>query len=251
MRRTHRPRTTPRTYAPTAIRTPTHDTAILFFSHRPARAWQNKWFVRNDRAKTQSVADALYRHTLQAGRASGLPVLEVTDAQQRGSDFGTRLANAFADAFAAGYAHVIAVGSDCPRLHEVDWDAVTGQLERGAPVLGPTADGHGAYLIGLSHAQFRRDTFAGLPWQSPDLLGALTQHLRRAAGSPHLLAARRDVNTPADLAALLAAPAPGLAALVRWLRCILGAAAAVPFISTIRLSGRPRTFRSRGPPVQA
>jgi hypothetical protein len=95
-------------------------TAILFFSHRPGREWQNKWFVRQDYAKNRQVAEAFYEHARQAATDSDFPVLEVNGPQQRGDTFGARLANAFADAFAAGYDRVIAVGNDCPTLHEVD-----------------------------------------------------------------------------------------------------------------------------------
>lgn len=172
-----------------------------------------------DRTTTRRVADALYRHTRQAAQASGLPVLEVNDAHQRGDTFGARLANAFADAFAAGYEHVIAVGSDCPRLHEVDWTVVTAHLAAGTPVLGPTADAGGAYLIGLRRAQFDRSAFEALPWRSPALLPALRRHLAACAAPPALLPARADVNSAHDLQALLrasAAPPPILMARLRW-----------------------------------
>jgi len=123
--------------------------------------------VRQDYAKNRQVAEAFYQHARRTVDRSELPVLEVNGAQQRGDDFGTRLANAFADAFAQGYERVIAVGSDCPRLHEVDWEAVTAHLDEGAPVLGPTPDRDGTYLIGLRRSQFDKTEFAALPWKSP------------------------------------------------------------------------------------
>ena len=237
----------------TAICTPDHDTAILFFSHRPEREWRNKWFVRKDHAKNRDVAEVLYCHTLGAARESGLPVLEVTDAQQRGDGFGARLANAFADAFAQGYEHVIAVGSDCPRLHDVDWTAAVAQLEGDTPVLGPTADERGAYLIGISRAQFCRDAFAALPWQSPDLLDALARHLAEESGAtPSFLAARADVNGPRELRALMQSSAPRLRELAARLRRALGAAEPEPcrrkaIVILMLWSAR----RLRGPPSWA
>jgi len=165
----------------------------------------------------------LYRHTLRAVQASGLPVLEVNDVQQRGDGFGARLANAFADAFAAGYERVIAVGSDCPRLHEVDWQAVVTHLERGGTVLGPTPDADGAYLIGLSRALFDRDAFAALPWQTPGLLHALVRHVaERSTQSPMQLVARGDVNSARDLWALVDAASNQLFILIKRLRAVLG-----------------------------
>ncbi len=150
------------------------------------------------------MATAFYDHARRAVVDSGLPVLEVNGAQQRGHDFGARLANAIADAFAAGYEHVIAVGNDCPTLHEVDWAAVTEQLEAGRPVLGPTSDHDGAYLIGLSRDQFGREAFAALPWTTDTLFSALHRHLAATSGAaPACLAVRDDVNRPVELRALL------------------------------------------------
>jgi hypothetical protein len=238
-------RPTPRS----AISTPGDQTAILFFSHRPGREWQNKWFVRQDYAKNRQVAEAFYQHARRAVAGSEFPVLEINAPQQRGDDFGTRLANAFADAFAQGYERVIAVGSDCPRLHEVDWTAVEGQLEDGRPVLGPTTDHDGTYLIGLRRAQFDKEAFAALPWQSPALLTALTQHLEaRADTAPTLLTPRDDVNGHGDLMALLRSSASRSFRLVDRLRSILGprtSAERVPSAaSDTLLQGR----RSRAPP---
>jgi glycosyltransferase A (GT-A) superfamily protein (DUF2064 family) len=221
----------------------------LFFSHRPEQEWQNKWFVRQDVAKNREVAAAFYEHTRQAIDGSGLPVLEVNGAQQRGDDFGTRLANAVADAFAQGYERVIAVGSDCPRLHEVDWTAVADQLNEGTPVLGPTTDRDGAYLIGLRRSQFDKSAFAALPWQSPALFSALTQHLAAQADTaPAFLAPRDDVNGHGDLVALLRSSAPLPTRLAARLRSVLGqecpsARSASPTSNT-SLEGR----RSRAPP---
>lgn len=208
---------------PGPIDTHEHDTAILFFSHRPEREWQNKQFVQRDYAKHRQVAEAFYQHSRRAVEESPLPVLEFNEAQQRGPDFGTRLANAVSDVLAQGYEHVIAVGSDCPRLHEVDWSAVADRLEAGIPVLGPTPDEDGTYLIGISRSQFDREAFAGLPWTSPALLPALTRQLFEQAGTaPTLLTPRDDVNGFHELLALFRADLPQVHILIVRLRAILG-----------------------------
>jgi glycosyltransferase A (GT-A) superfamily protein (DUF2064 family) len=236
-------------HSATPIRASDSHTAILFFSHRPEREWSNKRLVRRDRAKSQQVAGALYAHTLHAARSSGLPVLEVTDAQQRGGSFGTRFANAFADAFAQGYDRVIAVGSDCPRLHEVDWRAAVERLERGAPVLGPTTDRGGAYLIGLRREQFDQAAFAALPWQTPALFTALAQHLSTHTEiAPSLLAARGDVNGHRDLVALLYAPASLPVALIARLRTVLGPIEHTVPVARLISSGPVSNHPSRAPP---
>lgn len=232
-----------------AISTPVDQTAILFFSHRPGREWQNKWFVRQDYAKNRQVAEAFYQHARRAVEASDLPVLEVNGAQQRGDDFGTRLANAFADAFAQGYERVVAVGSDCPRLHEVDWQAVTARLDEGAPVLGPTPERDGTYLIGLRRSQFEKGAFAALPWKSPALFAALADHLAERTGTaPALLASRDDVNGHGELLALLRSRTVPPARLLAALRSVLGPAGhrshAEPRTTKAHFSG----CRSRAPP---
>jgi hypothetical protein len=195
------------------------------------------------------VAGALYAHSLHAARSSGLPVLEITDAQQRGGSFGTRFANAFADAFAQGYDRVIAVGSDCPRLHEVDWQAAVERLERGAPVLGPTTGRGGAYLIGLRREQFDQAAFAALPWQTPVLFAALAQYLlAHTETAPSLLAARGDVNGHRDLVALLYAPASLPVALIARLRTVLGPLEYTVPVAQFASADPTRNHPSRAPP---
>jgi hypothetical protein len=206
--------------------------------------------VRRDVEKHRRVAGALFRHARRAVHESGLPVLEATDARQRGHGFSSRFANAVADAFAQGYEHVIAVGSDCPRLHEVDWTGVAEQLREGTPVLGPTPEREGAYLIGLRRDQFERDAFEALPWTTPALFGALARHLEARAGTaPALLAARDDVNGPGDLLALVRRRAGAPAALRARLRRILGAPTEQAAVRAARPARRGTPRRTRAPPT--
>lgn len=219
------------------------------FSHRPEREWQNKQLVRQDYAKSCQVADALYRHSLESAEQSGFPVLEVNEDRQRGDRFGTRLANAFADAFAQGYDHVIAVGSDCPRLHEVDWSRVADRLAQGTPVLGPTPGHDGTYLIGLSRTHFNRASFARLPWQSPALLSALDRYLSEEQGAaPVWLAPRDDVNGHRDLVSLVGAHSAQAAALVSTLREVLGPSVHTNWRTPLRSARVATPSRSRAPP---
>ncbi|NBB85822.1 MAG: DUF2064 domain-containing protein [Bacteroidetes bacterium] len=198
------------------------------------------------------MAGALHHHSRRVLQDSGLPVIEISGAAQRGATFGSRLANAVADAFAAGYRQVIAVGNDCPGLQAVDWSEVVADLEAGRPVLGPTADGMGAYLIGLSRSQFDREAFAALPWQTAQLWTALEAHLHaQAVAAPVLLAARHDVNDHRDLQALLQRPVFGLAAaLVAQLRHALGMPDRTGIPSTWAVVATDHAVPSgRGPPV--
>jgi hypothetical protein len=197
------------------------------------------------------VAEALYRHSRRAVRDSGLPVLEVPGRRQRGRGFGERLANALADAFARGYDRVIAVGGDCPHLHEVDWEDAARRLDRGEPVLGPTPGREGVYLIGLTRSQFDRRAFAALPWKTPALFQALADHLdRRSERAPVLMTARGDVNGHDDLVALVRRG--GEAPLLARLRRVLGASPPAPrrpepALTSEHAEGR----RTRAPPADA
>ncbi len=226
------------------------DTAILFFSHRPEREWQNKEFVRRDYAKHRQVAETLYQHTRRAVHNSPLPVLEATDAQQRGQGFSARFTNAVADAFAEGYDHVIAVGSDCPRLHEVDWTRIAQRLTDGAPVLGPTPDRDGAYLIALSREHFSREQFEALPWTTPRLFPALARHLQAAAGTaPALLTPRDDVNGHRDLLSLLSRRSSAPVVLLTQLRQVLGPPSERERAARALSTRRGASHRSRAPPT--
>jgi len=223
-------------------------TAILLFSRRPASEARHKQVVPRDHATSARVADVLHQHTQRTVDQSNLPVIESTEATQRGDSFGARLANAFADAFAAGYDRVIAVGGDCPTLHEVNWTNVTAHLDTGRPVIGPTPGG-GTYLIGLHRSHFNAQAFADLPWKSPQIEVALRSYLHETAAAPVRLAPRRDINTVRDLVALLqhtAAARP----LAHRLRYVLGWTAPCPSSLSRWIQTDCRaTTPSRGPPV--
>ncbi|WP_181149360.1 DUF2064 domain-containing protein [Salinibacter sp. 10B] len=234
---------------PRTIESPPAHTALLFFSHRPEREWQNKRFVRQDLAKHREVATTFYQHARRAVMSSDLPVLEATDAHQRGEDFGSRLSNAVADAFEEGYEQVIVVGSDCPTLHEVHWTAVAEQLATGTPVLGPTADDEGTYLIGLRREHFDQESFETLPWQSSTLLSDLTQHLTERAGTPPArLSARNDVNGHQELLSLLRGSTPLPPILAAQLRRVLGRNGRGRHLEEATAARRVSCRRSRAPP---
>jgi len=186
---------------------------------------------------------------------SGLPVIHATEALQQGITFGERLASSFAHAFAAGYEQVIAVGNDCPRLHEVDWTGVVRRLENGQPVVGPTTGRDGAYLIGLHQSHFHAGAFAALPWQSERLYDSLLRHLTvRSSALPHTLASRSDLNSRRDLLHFLQAvtqDAPSeLCLLARRLQAILGVARSCQRIAAPPRATSLRVSRGRSPPVQ-
>ena len=136
--------------------------------------------------KRAQVAEWL--QSLLAGRCADL-------IPQAAGDLGERLEQAFAEAFARGFAKVAVIGSDCielsPALFSETWQA----LEIRDAVLGPSTDG-GYYLLAL-----RRPCaalFRGIAW-STDAVRAQTLAQAQAAGlAVHELAARPDIDTEAD-----------------------------------------------------
>lgn len=128
---------------------------------------------------------------------------------QRGEDLGARMARAVAEVFALGYRHVVLIGTDVPTLPATAFDEAFALLASHHVVLGPAADG-GYYLLGLRQAA--PELFMDIPW-STDRVLALTRRKAAALGlSAALLQARRDVDTPDDLRALIEEASAGLRA---------------------------------------
>ena len=168
-------------------------------------------------------ASAAYRRLVERvlGQLSSLPSVELRFApdearseilpwlqpgwhaapQGRG-DLGERLSRAFAEAFAAGAARVVVIGSDCPEVTAADVQAAWAALAQHDLVLGPAMDG-GYWLMGLRAPEPR--LFAGLQW-STSRVRQETLERAEAAGLSHvLLRPLHDVDTEADWRRFLAA----------------------------------------------
>lgn len=144
---------------------------------------------------------------------------------QRGEGFAARLAAAHADAASHGATPVLQVGMDTPQVDAALLTAST--LALLAPgvdaVLGPAEDG-GWWALGVRGPELAAG-LAGVPMSRPDT-GALTRAALLAAGARlgADLPALRDVDTPADTAAVAAlAPGSRFAAAVAALPALAGA----------------------------
>lgn len=122
---------------------------------------------------------------------------------QQGADLGERLANSFAQCFAAGYTGVLAIDSDTPTLptdflQQAVHLIATPQTE---VVIGPTEDG-GYYLIGLR--ALHRELFADMAWST----AAVVPETRQRAAAKGLQIAWLppwfDIDTVEDLQRLRA-----------------------------------------------
>jgi len=181
-------------------------------------------FGTRDRAVLQR---ALLRHTtaaaLAVAPASTFVVVEPPEAlrevaslapssahvlAQRGTDLGSRMAAAVVDVATARAGPILVIGTDIPLLGPRHLEVAFQLLSDAAEVVfGPTTDG-GYYLVGLRRPTSTLSVFDIDPglWGGPEVLATSRRHL--AAGMRvRYLEELRDLDTPADAAALLAEPA--------------------------------------------
>ena len=119
---------------------------------------------------------------------------------QVGDDLGARMHQAFEAIFARGYRQVLIIGTDVPTLPLDHIKHALTKLEQSDVVLGPAQDG-GYYLIGLKRPV--PDLFIDIPWSTDQVL-RLTQDKAATAGlKTALLEPWRDVDTLADLQAII------------------------------------------------
>ena len=118
---------------------------------------------------------------------------------QRGGDLGERMYLALRSQL-DGADGALLVGTDCPFLEAGDLQLAARALREGADaVIGPAEDG-GYYLIGVRESDM--EVFSGVAWGSKQVLAATRQKFRDLGWRWRELATRRDVDRPADLAAL-------------------------------------------------
>jgi uncharacterized protein len=116
-------------------------------------------------------------------------------AQTEG-DLGTRLAHAFAMAFATGGQRVVAIGTDCPDLDADRMVQAFQMLQIHDLVLGPATDG-GYYLIGLR--QPSPALFAGVDWGTDRVFQQTIAIAEQLGQTIARLEPLSDVDRPADL----------------------------------------------------
>ncbi len=118
---------------------------------------------------------------------------------QKGADLGERMHLALRSQAGPAIGAVL-VGIDCPFLEARDLQLAAQALGEGCDaVIGPAEDG-GYYLIGVRESDL--DVFSGIRWGSGQVLAATLQKFRDLGWRWRELTTRRDVDRPADLAAL-------------------------------------------------
>ncbi|TXD48058.1 DUF2064 domain-containing protein [Polaribacter sp. IC073] len=134
-------------------------TAILIFANSAEKEVERKSFLSTE------VFSALNTQTLKTVEKSGIEYFHISEKQQVGNSFGERFSNAIDTIFKKGFDKVITIGNDTPHLKTHHLVATLQQLETKDVVLGPSKDG-GFYLMGIKKAQFHKENFIKLPWQT-------------------------------------------------------------------------------------
>ena len=115
---------------------------------------------------------------------------------QRGHELGTRLSQAFLDAFRSGARSVVVIGTDTPWMGRPRLRQAFEALSRAEVVIGPAADG-GYYLIGARrHAPM---LFKGIPWGTGGVLHATLLAIGKARVRYRQLRRDFDLDRPQDL----------------------------------------------------
>ncbi len=124
--------------------------------------------------------------------------------RQQGADLGERMRHALATALAEAPRAVL-VGSDCPGLDAAYVEEAFAALATADVVLGPALDG-GYVLIGARRVDAR--LFRGVDWSTSAVLAQTLARVDALGWRAALLAPRRDIDRPEDLAAWTAWKAP-------------------------------------------
>jgi uncharacterized protein len=176
-------------------------TAILLFSRTAHAEAQAKPLVFND-MKAEKVAALAIQQAKKTAIATRLPVFQISEKQQRGTNFGERLANAFQDIFNKGFDSVIAIGNDCLDISIKNLNYTAEKLLENPLVLGETHDG-GVYILGLNQATFHQLDFSTIAWQTANVFQQLTHFAEKTGISPLFLDKKADFDTSFDFIKIL------------------------------------------------
>lgn len=226
-----------------------HTAILLFLRDEQEEAHVKSFDKELGVHSSMRVVHTLNRHLIRESRGSGLPVFTISGNQQIGNSFGERFANAFETVFNAGFERVIALGNDCLSLSKEHILRAEALFREGhSVVLGPAKDG-GAYLVGFDSQTFHRQKFIELPWQTAQLLNALTEYALRENVSCGLLPFASDFDDANALRRLLRR-LPATLRIVRLLRNIIFKNTFQPVVFTCFIISRFISANSlRAPPV--
>jgi len=114
---------------------------------------------------------------------------------QSGDELGSRMRNAFQEAFTLGYTRVIIIGSDLYDLSPEDLQEAFERLDEHEVVLGPASDG-GYYLLGLK--VLIPELFENKAWGTDSVFEDTLKDLE--SSDTYVLPVRNDVDRYEDIA---------------------------------------------------
>ncbi len=114
-------------------------------------------------------------------------------------DLGSRMAQAFSNAFSSGINSAIIIGTDCPSLNAELIAEALQKLEQNDLILGPATDG-GYYLIGLR--RLIPELFVGINWGTSEVLQKTVEIANNLKLAVAYLSLLSDIDRPEDLAKL-------------------------------------------------
>ncbi len=116
--------------------------------------------------------------------------------EQKGSDLGEKMFNAFEFAFRRDLDAVVMIGTDSPTFPPEFIEQAFKFLETAEAVLGKTSDG-GFYLIGLR--QMEKEIFSGVEWSSEKASEQMKKNILRAGFRLKEIPDWYDIDLPQDL----------------------------------------------------
>ncbi len=121
---------------------------------------------------------------------------------QVGDDLGARMHQAVEAMFSRGYRRTLLLGTDVPTVPLEHFKQALTLLDSHELVLGPALDG-GYYLIGMNRTI--PELFTNMPWSTDQVLRLTQDRAAQLGLKTALLQPWRDVDTLADLEALVEA----------------------------------------------
>lgn len=121
---------------------------------------------------------------------------------QVGDDLGARMHQAVETMFSRGYRRTVLIGTDVPTVPLEHFKQALTLLDSHELVLGPALDG-GYYLIGMNRTI--PELFTNMPWSTDQVLRLTQDRAAQLGLKTALLQPWRDVDTLADLEALVEA----------------------------------------------
>ena len=154
--------------------------------------------MHSNHAQNLLLHQALYNKTMAAANATGLPLIVVDEALQKGKSFGEKYCNALEIGFNKGFEKIISIGTDCATLTtEILLNAHATSSSKN--LIGGDDNG-GFYLFALHKQQYNRNYFSSFNWCSAHLVKDIFSYFKsKNLQVPAFIQNGLDINSTNDL----------------------------------------------------